>query len=80
MVKIAGFTFNPTTISVGKGTDVTWVNEDPAEHTVTAKDNLFASSPLPSGSTFVAHFDRVGTFDYFCAIHPTIQAKVHVVD
>ena len=46
LVKIEGFAFSPKTTTVDKGTDVTWVNQDPTEHTVTAKDNSFASDPL----------------------------------
>ena len=79
LVKIEGFAFSPKTTTVDKGTDVTWVNQDPTEHTVTAKDNSFGSDPLASGSRFVTRFDHVGNFAYFCAIHPTMKARVRVV-
>jgi plastocyanin len=79
LVKIEGFAFSPKTTTVDKGTDVTWVNQDPTEHTVRAKVNSFGSDPLLSGSRFVIHFDRVGDFAYFCAIHPTMKARVRVV-
>ena len=36
VVEIKNFSFQPSSITVSQGTTVTWVNNDPAEHTVTS--------------------------------------------
>jgi plastocyanin len=77
-VAIRGFAFDPGRISVKSGTKVTWKNEDPAAHTVTAKDGSFDSKPLPSGKAFVVTFGSAGSFSYHCAIHPTMTGTVNV--
>jgi plastocyanin len=77
-VTIAGFAFKPASIEVTVGTTVTWTNEDPAPHTVTATDGSFDSGTIASGATFSQVFDAVGTFEYACAIHPTMTGSVIV--
>jgi plastocyanin len=77
-VLIEGFAFDPGTITVTPGTTVTWTNEDPTEHTVTAKDGSFTSEPLPSGKGYRVTFDQAGTFAYTCAIHPTMTGTIEV--
>jgi len=77
-VSISGFAFNPTTTTVATGTTVTWRNGDPTEHTVTAADDSFKSEILSSGKTFTVTFDRAGTFDYHCLIHPSMKGTIKV--
>jgi plastocyanin len=77
-VLIEGFAFDPGTITVMAGTTVTWTNQDPTEHTVTAKDGSFTSEPLTSGKGYRVTFDRAGTFVYACAIHPTMAGTIEV--
>jgi plastocyanin len=77
-VTIAGFAFQPASIEVTVGTTVTWTNEDPAPHTVTATDGSFDSGTLASGASFSQVFDAEGTFAYACAIHPTMTGSVIV--
>lgn len=79
---IAGFAFAPETVEVAAGTTATWVNEDGVAHTVTAGS---PGSPtgafdetVGSGETAEVTFDETGTFDYFCAIHPTMTGQVVV--
>jgi plastocyanin len=69
-VEIKGFAFNPLTITISKGTTVTWTNSDSAPHTVTS--DSFDSGRLSQGQTFSHTFDQSGTFEYSCTIHPTI--------
>jgi plastocyanin len=77
-VTIAGFAFQPASIEVTIGTTVTWTNDDPAPHTVTATDGSFDSGTLASGATFSQVFQAAGTFEYACAIHPTMTGSVIV--
>ena len=77
-VIIEGFSFDPGTVDVATGTTVQWTNEDPTQHTVTAKDGSFSSEPLPNGKGYRVTFDRAGTFAYYCAIHPTMTGTIEV--
>jgi len=77
-VLIKGFAFDPATISVSKGTTVTWMNMDNAEHSVVATGNAFSSDILKNGQSFAHTFNETGTFEYHCGKHPTMLGKVIV--
>jgi plastocyanin len=77
-VSIAGFSFAPTVLRISVGTTVTWTNNDPTPHTITADDGSFESREIKVGGTFGRTFDRAGTFSYHCTIHPSMQGKVEV--
>ena len=79
-VIINNFAFGPTTLTVKRGTTVTWLNRDGDAHTVTAvgAKPLFSSNPLDTGDSFSFTFDQPGTYAYFCKIHPTMKGVVVV--
>jgi plastocyanin len=77
-VTIQGFAFDPESIEVAAGTEVTWTNQDPAEHTVTAEGGAFDSGPLARAATFSTTLEGPGTVTYFCAIHPSMRGTVRV--
>ena len=75
----------PSVLSVSKGDTVTWKNDDTTLHTVTSGSpggtNLgteFDSDYLPAGKTFQHVFNKAGTFDYFCTLHPFMTGEVKV--
>jgi plastocyanin len=75
-VNIQNFTFSPAALTVAKGTTVTWTNNDPAAHQI--KSATFNSTQLNKGQTFSFTFNDAGTFDYSCAIHPSMLGKIIV--
>lgn len=75
-IDIVDFSFNPDTITVTKGTTVTWTNKDSASHTV--KGTAFTSETLNQGQSYSYTFNEAGTFEYQCGIHPSMRAKVIV--
>jgi plastocyanin len=77
-VAIAGFAFSPDRLEVEPGTEVSWTNDDPAAHTVTADDGSFDSDTLESAERFSFRFDRPGTYRYACSIHPAMRGTVRV--
>jgi plastocyanin len=79
-VRINGFKYNPETLTVTKGSEVTFVNEDSAPHTVTpAKGASFDGiSRLLKTEKGTIKFDTAGKQDYFCAIHPSMKGTVIV--
>ena len=77
-VTIVDFAFNPASLTVVKGTSVTWTNNGSVGHTVTADDGTFNSNTVAAGATFSQTFDTAGTFSYHCSIHTTMTASVTV--
>jgi plastocyanin len=77
-VGIENFNFIGADLTVRAGTTVVWTNHDDVEHTVTASDNSFSSSSIPTDGQFSYTFNTPGTYSYFCAIHPFMTAKVIV--
>jgi plastocyanin len=77
--------FVPDTLTVSKGTTVSWTNDDTTLHTVTSgsaesgnSGTEFDSSYLAAGKTFQHQFNTAGTFDYYCTLHPYMKGKVVV--
>ena len=78
-VKIDNFSFGPATITIPVGATVTWTNSDDVPHVVTSDDNqLFKSKPLDTDDHFSFTFTKPGTYNYYCAIHPKMQATIIV--
>lgn len=89
-VTIEDFVYEPETLEVTVGTEITWTNQDDFAHTVTAgvpddpdtaaMDGLLGDlgEMNAAGTTFTTSFDEPGTVQYFCRFHPTMQATVVV--
>ena len=75
-VNIQGFAFSPATLTIKKGTTVTWTNNDSAVHTI--KSGTFNSGDLAKGASFKFTFETAGTFDYSCGVHPSMLGKIVV--
>jgi plastocyanin len=77
--------YEPPTLTVTKGTTVTWKNADSTLHTVTSgtaeggeSGTVFDSSYMAAGKTFQWTFSDAGTFDYYCTLHPYMKGQVVV--
>ena len=77
-VRIQDFSFTPPALNVTLGTQVTWLNGGPSNHTVTANDGSFDSGTIQRNGTFAFTFSKAGTFAYHCSIHPTMTGTVTV--
>jgi plastocyanin len=87
-VPISNFSYQPSTVTVPAGSTVTWTNNDPAPHSVTADRGSFDSSPgcspnatrpcLAQGATFSHTFGVAGTFTYHCLVHSFMHGTVVV--
>ncbi len=88
VVQINGKAFQPGRLEIKAGEKVTWKNYDLTEHTVTAKAKpalpdgqgkpLFDSGVLKPGDSFSYRFEKEGTFDYACTIHPGMTGTIVV--
>ena len=74
---VDNYTFVPANIVIRPGTRVTWTNRDQVKHTISAT-NAAVSGLLSQGASVSITFNTVGTFNYFCAIHPTMRGTVTI--
>lgn len=81
-VTIQNFSFSPASITVKKGTTVTWTNQDSTAHTITETDGQTGpkSSNLAQGQSYAFTFNSTGTFHYDCSIHPNMTGTVTVTE
>ena len=80
-VLVQAFSFQPPAVTIAGGGAVSWtVGTDPEQHTVTPREPgaFEGSSQLFTGDTFTVTFDRAGSFEYFCSLHPNMVATVEV--
>ena len=77
--------FIPSDVTVDKGGEIIWTNDDTAVHTVTSGsasngvDGLFDSSLITPGAEFSYMPTDAGTIDYFCIVHPWMAATITVL-
>jgi plastocyanin len=80
-VTIKNMAFTPSQITVKKGSTVTWTNQDSIAHTVT-DDLADAGGPnsgnIQPGGTYSFTFDKTGSFQYHCTIHPSMRGTIVV--
>ena len=77
-IGIDNFAFTPKTLMVASGAKVVWTNHDDVPHTVTSRTKQFASMALDTDEQFAYQFTTPGTYEYFCAIHPVMTARIIV--
>jgi plastocyanin len=75
----------PSILNISKGDTVIWKNEDMTLHTTTSGSpggtNLgteFDSDYVAAGETFQHTFNKAGTFEYFCTLHPFMTGEIKV--
>ena len=77
-IRIESFVFDPPTLEVASGATVTWINRDEELHAVTSAEGLFASPGIDTDEQFSFRFERPGTYEYRCALHPHMHGTVIV--
>ena len=75
---IDNFTFRPDSVAVPVGTTIVWENNDDIPHSIVEKTGKFHSAALDTEDKFRFTFDKAGTFEYFCGLHPHMTGKVVV--
>lgn len=78
MVEIKGHKFTPASLTIKAGETVKFVNADRAPHTATADDESFDTGRLGKNDAGEITFATAGTFDYYCAVHPSMRATIIV--
>jgi len=79
-ITIAKNTFRPANMTVAVHSTVRWVNADDRPHRIEFEDKSFSTSTFLLGSSQSAsqRFDRAGSFNYSCMIHPEMRGVITV--
>ena len=77
-VSIVNFAFRPARLVVSPGTRIVWTNKDSDPHTATSAQGLWASDALDTDELFARIFNKVGTYTYYCSIHPFMHGAIVV--
>jgi plastocyanin len=76
-VVLEGTGYQPASLTVKRGTTVSFVNKDPFPHTVTAPGK-FDSKEIAAGKTWKYKATKAGHFDYICTLHPNMKGTLVV--
>ena len=78
-IDIQGYAYRPSNISVPRGAQVTWLNDDNQDHTATGKDDAsWDTQIIHNGLSKTIELDSPGTFTYYCTIHPYMVGTLTV--
>ena len=72
--------YRPATITVAKGSTLSWSNAGALPHTVTDREGGFDSGIVMPGDSYRRTFASAGSFEYFCTIHPEMVGTVIVTE
>ena len=73
------FKFEPASLQVAAGTEVTWDNQDSlVPHRIASDDGSFDSEDLHQDDRFSHTFDAAGEYPYHCAIHSQMTGTIVV--
>ncbi len=76
-VVINHFAYHPPTLTIAKGTSVTFANTSKVTHTAT-RPGSFSTGHIKPGKSVVIRFTQKGTYAYHCLIHPFMHGKIVV--
>lgn len=77
-VSIANFAFMPGDLTIAAGERIEWTNDDGAPHGLLFKDGTAGAAMMLPGASFSRRFDKPGSYEYACSIHPYMTAKITV--
>jgi amicyanin len=78
-VNIDNFAFAPEALTVSTGTTVTWTNRDDIPHSIVENNGLFHSQAFDTDGSYSYTFNKAGTYDYICGLHPHMKGKIVVM-
>ena len=69
-------TFQPETIQIEAGETVTWKWQEKVSHNIVGKGGI--DKKVADTGTYERTFEKKGTYDYSCTIHPGMTGSVVV--
>ncbi|MCW3075606.1 MAG: Copper binding protein plastocyanin/azurin family [Bacteroidetes bacterium] len=71
--------FNPTVLNIKRGTTLTFINKDNANHTVTESNKKFSSGKIQSGNKYEFTFNDSTSYSIYCSYHPdNLQEQLYI--
>jgi plastocyanin len=77
-IDMSGMAFSPVSMTITKGTTITWRNNDGLAHTSTSDTGVWDTGNIPAGSSKTTTFANAGTFAYHCAYHTMMTGTIIV--
>lgn len=80
-IVIDNFEYEPGNCQVAAGTTITFLNEDTVPHTATSRAGTpaaFDTGDIGVNKSATVTFGAPGVYDYFCTIHPDMEASITV--
>lgn len=83
-IEIKDLAFQPRSVTIKKGTTVTWTNRDTVEHDVAPDDGdseaFKGSELLAKDESYSFTFNTPGIYTYHCSPHPHMTGTVTVTE
>ncbi len=77
-VAVQNLAFSPSMLTIQKGANVTWKNDDSVQHTIVSDSPAFSSPVLNTGDNYTFQFNSSGSFPYHCSLHPYMKGTIVV--
>jgi plastocyanin len=68
-VVMSGMSFTPASITIQRGTTITWRNDDTFIHTSTSDSTGWNTGDVAGHASATTQFNTAGTFRYHCVYH-----------
>ena len=79
-VTIQAMQFQPSTLTVVPGSEITWINMDTTSHTVVSDNGIsFISGPISPKGSYNYSANQNGSITYHCSMHPQMKGTIQVV-
>jgi len=75
-VSLKNLAFYPSVLNIKIGTKVRWTNKDVVNHTIVSDSGTFNSGILSPGQSFSFTFNKLGSVNYHCTIHPAMKGLI----
>jgi plastocyanin len=74
------FKFEPSTAKVKVGQEISWRNEDDAQHDAFSEESGLDTNEIGQGQTVEYTPEKAGTINYICSIHPRMKGTLEIAD
>src|SRR5207248_1293987 len=72
-------TYSPKSLTIKRGTTVTWMNNDPnMVHNLAGEKHTFQSTYMRTGQSWSYSFRKPGVYRYTCLPHPWMKGEITV--
>lgn len=78
VVEIRAFRYQPQTVEARAGDTIEWINRDVVPHTATDRGSGWDTGSMAAGAQGIVVVERPGSYDYMCAFHPNMAARLVV--